>query len=56
MHAGIPFEMHAWVIRTIAAAIKKMIDEMSDVLLFMKKGDIIRKTKLMEVDYEKSSL
>lgn len=33
-----------------------MIDGMSDVLHFMKNGDIIKKTKIMEVGYEKSSL
>ena len=33
-----------------------MIDGMSDVLHFMKNGDIIKETKIMEVGYEKSSL
>ena len=35
---------------------KIMIDGMSDVLHFMKNGDIIKETKIMEVGYEKSSL
>lgn len=33
-----------------------MIDGMSGVLHFMKNGDIIKETKIMEVGYEKSSI